>query len=83
MRSLFAVACAAWFLGVAAMMGDGRLGTAGEPPNEEVIGDPTVMAVYLVARLLFVGLALMALGMVDWTRMWRFLSSSEPPERIA
>jgi hypothetical protein len=67
MRRLFALACAAWFLGAAALMGDGRFGTSGDPPNEEVIGDPTVMAVYFVARLLFVGLALMALGLVDWT----------------
>jgi hypothetical protein len=66
MRSVFAIGSATWFLGAAVLMGDGSVGTIGDQPGEGVIGDPTVMAVHLAARLLFVGLALLALGRVDW-----------------
>jgi hypothetical protein len=69
MRSIFALASAAWFVGAAILLGDGSIGTRGDPPNEEILGDPIVMAIHLAARLAFVGLALVALALVDWARM--------------
>ncbi|MGZ8562071.1 MAG: hypothetical protein ACXWWU_00450 [Candidatus Limnocylindria bacterium] len=66
MRSVFAIGSAAWFLAAAAWMGDGRVGTVGDPTGQEAFGDPTVMAIHLAARLLFVGLALLALERVEW-----------------
>jgi len=67
MRSVFTIGSAVWFLGAAVLMGDGSVATGGEPPNQEVFGDPTVMAIHLAARLAFVGLALLALALVDWS----------------
>lgn len=74
MRTVFGVASAVWFLGAAVLIGDGRLGTSGDPPNQEVLGDPIVMAVYFIGRLLFVGLGLLSLSFVDWSSL-RELSS--------
>lgn len=65
MRSVMGLLGAAWFLGAAILIGDGRSGTMGDPPAETAFGDPTVMGVYFVARILFVGLAILSLAMVD------------------
>ena len=67
MRSVIGVVSAVWFLGAALLIGDGRFGTSGDPPNQEVLGDPVVMAVYFIGRLLFVGLGLLSLAFVDWS----------------
>jgi hypothetical protein len=64
-RSVMAAAAAVWFLGAAIVIGDGSSALLGDPPNQEVIGDPVVMAIHLVGRILFVGLGLLALGVVD------------------
>ena len=69
MRTEFGVVSAVWFLGAALLIGDGRFGTTGDPPNEEVLGDPVVMAVYFIGRLLFVGLGLLSLSFVDWSSL--------------
>jgi hypothetical protein len=65
-RTVLALTGAAWFIGAAILIGDGRLGTVGEPPNEEVLGDPTTIAVYAIGRILFVGLGLLCLALVEW-----------------
>ena len=65
-RSILALVAAAWCLASAFLIGDGRLGTAGEPPNQEIIGDPAAMAVHLVGRVLLVGVGLVALALVEW-----------------
>jgi hypothetical protein len=44
----------------------GRDGTDGEPPDEEVIGDPVVMAIYFLGRIILVAIGLIALALVDW-----------------
>lgn len=71
MQVVLRVAAGAWFVIMAVVIGDGRVGTSGAPPNEEVLGDPTVMAIHLVGRLLFVGLGLLSLSMVEWDRATR------------
>ncbi|HEX2766063.1 MAG TPA: hypothetical protein VHR55_05470 [Candidatus Limnocylindria bacterium] len=76
MRSFFALASAAWFIGAAILIGDGRFGTAGDAPNTEVLGDPAVMAVYAIGRIAFVGVALLSLGLVDWPAVLAFFALS-------
>lgn len=71
MRSLFAFAAAAWFVFQAVAIGDGSSGLLGDAPNQQVVGDPVVMTIHLVARVLFVGVALLALAAVDWAALRR------------
>jgi hypothetical protein len=71
MRTVMAAGAAIWFLGAAIVIGDGSSALLGDPPNQEVIGDPVVMAIHLVARILFVGCGLLALGLVDWAAIRR------------
>jgi hypothetical protein len=82
MRSAFALLGAIWFIGAAVLIGDGSLGTSGDPPDEAVIGDPAVMAMYFLARIAFVGLGLLALSLVDWGRAgFARWSPNLPPDR--
>ncbi len=76
MRSVFALLAAAWFIGAAILVGDGRVGTSGDPPNETVIGDPGVMAMYFLGRIAFVGLGLLALSLIEWGAAQRFVPIS-------
>jgi hypothetical protein len=71
MRSLFAVLSTIWFLGAAWLIGDGSVAAHGDPPDADVAGDPSVMAVYFLARVAFVGFAMLALAFVDWARLFR------------
>ena len=71
MRNVMAAPAAIWFLGAAIVIGDGSSALLGDPPNQQVIGDPVVMAVHLVGRILFVGLGFLALGVVDWAAVRR------------
>jgi hypothetical protein len=66
MRSILAIGSATWFLGAALLIGDGAAGLMGEPPNQTIIGEPAAMAIHFVGRILFVGLGLLALALVDW-----------------
>lgn len=72
MRTVMLVVAAIWFGGAAILIGDGSDGLVGDPPNQEIIGDPTVMAIHLVARVLFVGFAILALAFVDWAAVVTF-----------
>ncbi len=65
MRTFVGVASAGWFLVTALLIGDGSSGLIGEPPNQEIFGDPVVMAIHLVGRILLVGLGLLSLALVD------------------
>ena len=69
MRSVFALGAAAWLLVFAVLLGEGRTATIGDPPDQSALGDPVVMTVYLVSRILFVGLALIALALAEWGRI--------------
>ena len=74
-RTLTAVAAFGWFVVQAVTIGDGSSGLVGDPPNQQVIGDPTTMAVYSIAKIMFVGLALLALAAVDWAWVGKSLHS--------
>ena len=74
MRTMMSVVAAIWFGGAAIVIGDGSSGLLGDPPNQEVIGDPTVIAIHLVARVLFVGLALFAMAFADGPALVTFFS---------
>lgn len=69
LRSVLAGIAAAWCFLQALLLGDGREGTTGVPPDVEVIGDPAVMAVYVLGRIILVAIGLVALALVDWRRL--------------
>jgi membrane protein implicated in regulation of membrane protease activity len=73
MRTVFALLSAIWLIGAAILIGDGRFGASGEPPNETPIGDPGVMAMYFLGRIAFAGVGLLALSLIDWAAARRFL----------
>lgn len=75
MRSLLALIAAMWFAGQSLMIGDGSTGLVGDAPNQAVLGDPVVMAIHSVARVLFVGFAIISLALIDWTPVARKLGN--------
>ena len=76
MRSLLAVAAAAWFIVQAvsflpapfAYVNDGQVGG--------IDGDGGAVAVTWAARALFAGLALIALALVEWGVLYRLMRTS-------
>lgn len=79
MRSVLGLCAAAWFLGAALIMGDGSAGPSGDPLNQGAAGDPAVMAIYLAARILFVGLGALSLGVVRWSEVGTWLRRITAP----
>lgn len=76
MRSLLAIAASAWF----AFNAINFLPPAGVYANPGQVGgldgDMGAVAVTWAARALFVGLALLALALVEWGRIWRFVRAA-------
>jgi len=68
MRSFLALAAFALFAFNAITMGNGALGYEGEPPNQAAIGDASVMGLYSLLRVMFVGLAILSLAEVEWAK---------------
>jgi len=64
MKSLLALVASVWFAFNAVTFGDGG-------------GDQGVMAVGAAARILFVGLAVISLALVDWERIGEFFDPEE------
>ena len=78
MRSLLAVAAAGWFVYNAFTFipqGAGVLENPGAPGG--IDGDPGAVAVTWAARALFVGLALVALALVEWERILGVIRTSQ------
>lgn len=70
MRSLIATAAAGWFIyNAVAFLPTGSLvySNAGAPGGLD--GDPGAVAITWAARALFVGLALMALALIEWGKI--------------
>ena len=67
MRSFLGLISAMWFAGQTWLIGDGSTGLVGDAPNQTVLGDPAAIAIHSVARVLFVGCAILSLALVDWT----------------
>ena len=77
MRSFLAMIGAMWFAIQAWTIGDGSVGMSvpGDGSYPQVLGDPAVMAIHSVARVLFVGFAIIALALIDWTKIAQKLGS--------
>ncbi len=69
MKSALAFLAAGWFLFQALTIGDGRVATECNDYGCHAIGDAGAMAVYHLAPLVFVGLAILALAIVDWSKV--------------
>jgi len=68
-RSWLAIAAFAVFAFNAITMGSGALGYEGDPPNQTVIGDASVMGLYSLMRTLFFGMALLSLAVIEWPKV--------------
>jgi hypothetical protein len=78
-QTIVALAAVAWFIGAAILVGDGSVGLAGDPPNQEVIGDAAVMAVHKVGRAILVGLGILSLAQVDYDVLAAWLRPGNAP----
>jgi hypothetical protein len=65
-----------WFAFNAVTIGDGSSGLMGDAPNQTVVGDPGVMAIHSVARIVFIGLAVLSLAALDWRQVRTFIDEA-------
>jgi hypothetical protein len=63
MKSVLALTAFLWFAYNAATFGDGGVS---DPQHQQSAGDQGVMAAHAAAQILFVGLALVSLALVNW-----------------
>jgi hypothetical protein len=69
-KSLLSLAAFVWFAFNAATFGDGGVW---DPTFQQVDGDQGVIAVHQVARILFIGLALLSLALTNWAPVNEFI----------
>jgi hypothetical protein len=81
MKSLLAIVAFVWFAFNAATFGDGGVW---DSTYHQSIGDSNVMAAHAVGRIVFVGLALISLALVNWGPVNNFIHHLPGPggERV-
>ncbi len=81
MRSLFAAGAAAWFIYNAVSFIPQGAGVIDNPGNTGGLdGDPGAVAITWAARAIFVGLALVALALIEWGKILGPHRSSPPTD---
>jgi hypothetical protein len=79
MRSFLAAAGAAWFAYNSIwFIAQGAYVNSGSATG--IDGDPAAVAITWAARVLFVGLALLALALIEWGKIVGFFRTTNDPE---